>query len=270
MIVKLKNLLLLFIILPLLVSAQCKDCSEKDTNWKFATGVTVYSNNHYVSDVNILERQPLEFNLRYKLKERHVLRLSIPILWKVNKHGEPAVSSQAYPTREVTLEDYLQTLHDKDYTYADYYKTLQYSESLYGISAGYDYNLPLGKSISLFAGFNLSYSHLEVASKYYNISYYGLDNENKSKIGLISLMNMNIKTMAYTINPLLGVRYQFQKLLFEGNIGYAFTKADYAIKYDFSSIEGISGIIAKGSNSGKSGPNNFRNLVYNVSVFYTF
>ncbi len=256
--------------LSLRVNAQCKDCFPKENDWKFAAGVTLYSNNHYVSDVNILERQPLEFNFKYKLKDRHQFKLSIPILWKVNKHGEPSESSQAYPTKEVSLEDYLQTLHKKDYTYADFYKTLQYSESLFGMSAGYDYNFPIGKSISLFAGLNLNYSNLIVSSKYYNIDYYELDAENKSKIGIISLNNKNINTIGLGINPMLGVRYQFQKLLFEANIGYQYTNSYYKIIYNSNAIEGISGIISNVSNSYKSNPYDYNNLLYNISIYYTF
>jgi len=43
--------------------SQNKDSLENKNNWKFAAGVTLYSNNHYVWDENVMERQPLEFIL---------------------------------------------------------------------------------------------------------------------------------------------------------------------------------------------------------------
>lgn len=106
---KLKIFILLFFAVcsVSLLNAQCDDCFNKDDDWKLAGGVTLYSNNHYVEYINILERQPLEFNVRYKIKDHHVLRVSIPFLNKVNKHGEPDVSFPRYPVGEVSLEDYL-------------------------------------------------------------------------------------------------------------------------------------------------------------------
>ena len=267
---KVKILLVLFVMCKITLNAQCKDCFPKENDWKFAAGVTLYSNNHYVSDVNILERQPLEFNFKYKLKDRHLLRFSVPLLLKTNKHGEPQVTSPEYPTKEVTLEDYLQTLHNKDFTYAYYTKTLHYYETLMGISAGYEYNLPIGNSFSLLAGLNLSYYNLAVLSKFYSIDYYELDAENKSKIGLIGLWNKEINGFGYAVNPMLGVNYKFQKLLLEANIGYVFTKVDYNIKLDLSTIEGISGIKRNVSDEGKGTPQVFNNLLYKITLYYTF
>ena len=84
---------------------QSKASLENKSDWKFTAGVTLYSNNHYVWDENVMERQPLEFNFRYKVKNNHVLRLSIPISWKVKKAGEPEFPISRYPLWEVSLED---------------------------------------------------------------------------------------------------------------------------------------------------------------------
>ena len=67
-----KQILLLFITIASCCSvgqmnAQCKDCFQNENDWKFAAGVTIYSNNHYFWDENILERQPLDLILYIKL-----------------------------------------------------------------------------------------------------------------------------------------------------------------------------------------------------------
>jgi len=266
---KQKFIFFCFAMIPFFMAAQCKDCFQEDGDWKFAAGVTLYSNNTYVSDINILERQPLELNLRYKLGRRHVLRLSLPIPWKVNKSGEPAVGYPLFPIGEIPLDEYLKQLHNQDFTsYANYYKSLHFYESLSGISVGYDYDFPLSKSVSLFAGGDLAYYHLAIESKYYNIDYQGLDENDKSEIGIISLHNRHDKKKGYVIKPLLGARYQFQKLLMEASVGYAFIKADYFYPGKFSSID-KTGIISSGSTYDE-GHYNFKKIGYQFSLYYTF
>jgi hypothetical protein len=257
-----------FAMLPFYINAQCKDCFQEDGKWKFAAGVTLYSNNTYVSDINIMERQPLELNFRYKLGRQHVLRLSLPIPWNVNKSGEPAVSYPRFPTGEIPLDEYLKQLHKQDFTYAVYYKTLHFYESLSGISVGYDFDFPLNKSLSLFAGADAAYYRLAIESKYYSISYDGLDENDKSEIGIISLLNRHDKKKGYVIKPLLGARYQFQKLLMEASVGYAFIKADYFYPGKFSSID-KTGIISSGSTYDE-GHYNFKKIGYQFSLYYTF
>jgi hypothetical protein len=268
-IMKQKILFLSLLFLPLLVSAQCKDCFQED-DWKFAAGVTLYSNNTYVSDINILERQPLELNFRYKIGRRHALRVSLPIPWKVNKAGEPTSGYSTLPNGEITLNEYLKQLHDhKSIYYSSYCKSLYFYESLSGISAGYDYNFPLSKSLSLFAGADLAYYQLAIKSKYYNIYYLGLDASGKSEIGSISLNNRYFKHNGYVIKPLLGTRYQFQKLMFEANVGYSFIKADNFYTGDYSDIENTTGFITSGPFYGEY-HNNYKKFTYQFSLHYTF
>lgn len=267
-----KMILLLTILIPLFLHAQCLDCDKKENDWEFAAGVTVYSNNHYVTWQNSLERQPLEFNFRYKLGGNHILRASLPIVWKANKHGEPELVY--LPTGKVfvanSLEEYLEVLHDKDWNYASYTKPLHYYESLYGVSIGYDYDFPVWKSVSIFGGVNVAYYYSTVHSKFYEIDYYALDEEHKSKIGLISLKNKILSRSTFNVNPVLGVRYQFQKLLFEANIGYNFLRSVTGIKDNNSHLEGSSGIMSDHSRSRKLEPNTGKYPLYNFSIYYAF
>jgi hypothetical protein len=265
---KLKIFILLFFAVcsVSLLNAQCDDCFNKDDDWKLAGGVTLYSNNHFVEYVNILERQPLEFNVRYKIKDRHILRASIPFLNKVNKHGEPEVSD--YPLEEVSLENYLETLHNDDWYYASYCKTLSYNESLHGLSLGYDYNYYLGKSLSLFAGVDLACYYYTLRSKYYNITYGGLDTNGMSELGLITFSDIEKSKTGLSIRPLLGIRYKFQKLLFEANLGYAFIRTNFVYS-DKSSYIDINNITSERTFDSGARYHN-KNFQYQFSLYYTF
>jgi len=265
-----KKILLIFYIitLPLFVNAQREDSTKQNKDWKFAAGVTLYSNNHYVWNENVIERQPLEFNFRYKIKNHHVLRLALPISWKVNKAGEPEFPNQRYPTYEVTLEDYLEKLHEQDYIYANYYKILQFYESLYGVSLGYDYNYSFGKYLSLFGGIDFAYNHLQVDVKYYNIFYMGLDENGKSELGNISVNKLRHGRVGYSIKPLVGFRLNFQKLLFEANLGYMVVKSDFFYNLSGSAI-GKEGIIYD-INLPTKWTNYVKYFMYNFSLYYTF
>lgn len=268
-----KQILLLFITIASCCSvgqmnAQCKDCFQNENDWKFAAGVTIYSNNHYFWDENILERQPLEFNFIYKIKSSHVLRLSLPILYKVNKSGTPSPSQ--YPNGEVSLEDYIDKLRDPDYTWASYHKVLNYTESLYGASIGYDYDLVISDALSVFAGLNFAYNYMSTDSKYYTIDYHELDNEYKSSLGIIALREKQLYRNGLSLTPLIGFRYHFQKLLFEANIGSVFGTHKAGSRGNYSSIYKSGIIDNKYYHFPKVGIYKYNYLLYNMSIFYKF
>lgn len=271
---KKKNLLfLLLLLMPLSGQAQSTDdLNENKNDWKFAAGVTVYSNNHYISFQNVLERQPLEFNFRYIFRERHVLRVSLPIIYKSNKHGEPEIhiTPDGNVFRPNSLEAYLQSLRDKEWDYAHYTKPLHYYESLYGVSIGYDYDYFLGNNISAFGGINTAYYRSSVDSKYYSVSYASLDEESKSEFSYITLNNNNLTYSAFTVTPLLGLRYNFQKLLFEANLGYSFLRLNSAFNMNLRSIDPFMEKVTEKGQSGKMKPINGNYLLYNFSIYYTF
>jgi len=253
---------------PLLVNAQCEDSIKQNKDWKFAAGVTLYSNNHYVWNENLIERQPLEFNFRYKIKQHHVLRLSVPISWKVNKAGEPEFPTPRYPMGEVTLEDYLETLHDQDRVYAIYYKMLQFYETVYGASLGYDYNYSLDKYLSLFAGIDFAYNKWQVDAKYYTIDYNGLNENGESALRGIAATNLRHGRIGYSMKPLMGLRLNFQKLLLEASLGYMAIKSDF-FYHLYGSTIGNGGIIYDTNLYGKD---SFvvKYFMYNFSLYYTF
>ena len=91
---------IIFLMLPFLLFAQEStkaDSTKADRqNWKFAVGVTLFGNTQYSS---YQTRQPLTLNFRYALKDRHMLRMNIPIARNEKTFGDsngsifPAYSS---------------------------------------------------------------------------------------------------------------------------------------------------------------------------------
>ena len=200
------------------------------------------------------------------------MRLSIPISWKVKKAGEPEFPSPRYPMGEVTLEDYLKTLQNSDFIWANYYKVLQYDESLYGVSLGYDYNYSLGKYLSLFAGADFAYNHLQINAKYYNINYGALDENGMSELGTTSFEKYRKRFIGYSIKPLVGLRLNFQKLMFEASLGYMIVKSNFFYNSNVSSIQ----IVDKETIRSDYPPDfteissDVKYFMYNFSLYYSF
>jgi hypothetical protein len=263
---KQRILLLSFFIFPLLVSAQCKDCSEKDTDWKFAAGVTLYSNNMYVSQYKLLERQPFEVNFRYKLGKNHIIRFSTPLAWKVKETKSPLTNMPNYELDESlynkALAYYIAMKNDE--VYSDFVKVERNDYNLFGGSIGYDYNMSLGYGISVAAGIDLSYYNYKSTEKFYGIGYSVPDKNDVTKIEFIDYTERTNECKAFAAKPQVCLRYQFQRLLLEGSIGYTFT-----ISNMFAEIKSQS----PGSNEdfyGSAKRNyDFNRMVYQLSLFYT-
>jgi hypothetical protein len=212
--------LLLFIILfsTYLLNAQCLDCFNKNDDWKFAAGVTLYSNKYLYS---FELKQPLEFNLRYKLNEHHTLRLSAPIALKVNWEK---LDYQEYPFgHDVSVEEYLKWIKGENpesigQVGSGFYNMRYNYYNLWGISLGYDYSYNFTSFLSTFASADFSYYNLTSYTNYYYVLFNKIEPNNYT-LGVVTQDKyLNIHN-EFSIKSLLGIRYRFQKLLFEASAG---------------------------------------------------
>jgi len=266
-----KKILLIFYIitLPLLVRAQREDSTKQNKDWKFAAGVTIYTNNNYIMKEKILERQPIEVNFRYKFKQHHVLRLQFPFSFKVNMHGIPSIE-RPYLNQVMSGKE-----ENKAYEIwkgmkadnFDFTKTNQYYYSLFGASLGYDYDLKLKYGISVLGGFEFSFTHWKCYFDYIGGTFSELDEDNQSQ-----LINLDYTTQKYQINclsikPLLGCRYLFQKkLLIECSIGYGFAF--------FNKVNGTMTDLSYASNEIGAFPfwqrRDYKQVITQLSINYSF
>lgn len=250
--------------LPFFIAAQCKDCFQED-NWKLAAGVTLYSNNTYVSDINVMERKPLEFNFRYKLTPNHILRLSTPIVWKAKLTRDPSYTDPNY-TLDESLDNkalaYLDGMKH-DATYSEYFKKKESYYNLFGGSIGYDYNLNLGYGVSLTAGIDFSYYCYKSIQKFYGIDYTVLNGSNMAALYNLNYVERTNEWNALVAKPVIGLRYQFQKLLLEGNVGYAFTHTNGHADLKIQDIS------MDDDHSTSNREYNFNKIVFQLSLFYT-
>lgn len=259
-------LFLILILFAVQTKSQCRDCSEKDADWKFAAGVTLYSNNMYVSRYKLLERKPLEFNFRYKLAQNHILRLSTPIALKVKTTRDHYYREPTYALDESlnnkALAYYIAMKHDV--AYSEYVKSEENHYNLFGGSFGYDYNINFGYGISLAAGVDFSYYYYKSSEKFYIIGYSVPDNNDITNIEYIDYTKRTNEWNAFATKPQICLRYQYQKLLLEGSLGYAFT-----ISNAFGDME--SQLAGSNENFYGSYKQNFdfNRLVFQLSLFYT-
>lgn len=257
---------LILILIAIQTKAHCIDCSKKDTVWKFAAGVTLYSNNLYVYNENLLERQPFEFNFRYKLAPNHILRLSTPIAWKVKLTRDPSSTIPNYEFDESldnkALAYYIAMKHDE--VYSHFYKSKESYYNLLGGCVGYDYNMNFGSGISVAAGLDLSYCYYKSTEKFYGIGYSIPDENNVTNVEFVDYTERTNEWKAFVAKPQICLRYQFQKLLLEGGIGYAFTISNL-----FAEMKSQS----DGSNENYYGTSNrnydFKKMIFQLSLFYT-
>ncbi|MDO5666123.1 MAG: hypothetical protein Q4G63_12840 [Bacteroidia bacterium] len=87
-----RKITLFFLLFPLLLLAQGNTQSDSinlnKQNWKFAAGVMLFGNMEYSYKQN---KQPLVFNIRYAINNRHVIRVNIPITYNHKVFGEPGI-----------------------------------------------------------------------------------------------------------------------------------------------------------------------------------
>jgi hypothetical protein len=248
-------------LLPLPANAQSADSLEKSNDWKLGVGVTLLSNMTYSRQFQV--RQPLEFDFRYKLGNRHTLRAAFPIAWKTKMNG--MIEHWAEPIGEISLEDYLQRLHD-DAGYNFFYKIMECYYNIYGISLGYDYGYSFGNALSLFLGMDLAYYYQYTFSKYYTVWYDQLNDDNHTRLLSIALTKDQRNMDVYSIKPFAGLRYKFQRLLLEANMGY------YLSKYTVVVSSNADYILTQGGGGSFRGvtPFKFKKFIYSLSLYYTF
>lgn len=259
------KILFIAFLLPFAASAQCKDCFKMEDSWKVAAGVTLYSNNDYTGKYIELPHRPLEFNLRYKINN-HVIRISSLAALKVNLPG-----SIFYPRNfdgKESLEDYYKMLVSE--SGRGYFQMIENYYSLYGGTLGYDYNFNFTPKLSAFIGVDLAYYYTVNKMKYYDI-YYFLSADNTSKIITMEYVKVNNHFNECAVKPVAGIRYQFQKLLFEVSLDYSFNAIGYTAINEtnqFYPDNGSSNQYSEKSTQPFIGTHS--QLDYLFSLFYTF
>ena len=231
--------------LPLLLNAQNEDIKKSNDDWWFVAGITVYTNNNYIFEERILERQPIELNVRYKLKQHHALRFQFPFSWKVNMHGIstyelPFLNAVMNGNEENKAHGIWEGMKADNFNFV---RTNQLYYSLFGASIGYDYDFKLKYNFSFFGGFDFSFNHLNFYTDYIGIDFFKLGEDNQSQLEYLEYTTNKYQMNCLSIKPLFGFRYFFQKkLLLECSIGYGFAfynKSDGTSTVQFSGSDNI-------------------------------
>lgn len=247
------------------INAQCKDCFQKENDWRFAAGVTLYSNMTYPLE-NTNYFHPLEFDFKYKLSARNILRASIPIIWKRNIMG----STQAphLPDKTTTLEQYVADLHSIDNSgYYDPVNVIENYASVLGISLGYEYNFAIFDKLNFLGGVDLGYTYQYLHSRSFSLGYYHLDENNQTTLYQIDEDTIDRYDNILNIKPFVGLSYQFQKLLVEANIGYYYSAYFVHIKHQDRIYNSIN--ITNASPYIANWTRNLDKITYKISLFYT-
>jgi len=85
---------------------------------------------------------------------------------------------------------------------------------------------------------------------------------------MVDFNELQLNCENFAAKPLIGIRYQFQKLLFEGSVGYYYLKHSSTV--DIKSLGWIDpGNISSSSFHGFQ-QSDFNKFTYNISLFYTF
>lgn len=265
---KILILLLLSTSLSLLkLNAQCADCNDDDS-WRFAAGVTLHSNNKYVSEYNsMLERQPLELNFRYKLNDKHILRLNLPFSWKVNVSDAPdGTVPQFIANTGNKANDYYEGMKHDYWYYADFSRVESQYYNLFGTVAGYSFNQHLLKGLSAYIGVDFSCVLYHYYAKYFSIGYTELNDNNMSELRSLSYVERVNKYNTYSAKPLLGANYQYKNLMLDVSAGYSLSTYKVKGNLDTQSPESSEMYIGPFERNFK----NFQQFIYQISLFYTF
>jgi hypothetical protein len=262
---KFKNLLLSLILLPTIAIAQCKDCLPKENDWKFAAGVTLYSNMTYPLEISNYFH-PFEFDFRYKLSDKSIIRANVPIIWKGNILGSP--ETPHFPNETTTLEQYVADLHTEGNSgYYDPVNVIENYASVLGVSLGYEYNFPILNKLNLLGGIDIGYTYQYMHSRYFSLGYYTLDANNQTTLYQIDYSTIDSYDNILNIKPFIGISYQFQKLLVEANIGYYYSTYFAHRKYQDRIYNSIN--IANASPYIANWTRNYDKIIYKISLFYT-
>jgi hypothetical protein len=261
---KLTISLLLF--LPIWLSAQCLDCFDRDNDWRFAAGVTLYSNMTYPLEFSDYFH-PFEFDFKYRLSDHNILRASIPIIWKRNIFGSTQVPH--LPDQTTTLEQYVADLHSIDNSgYYDPVNVIENYATVLGLALGYEYNFPLMNKINISGGVDIGYTYQYIHAKYFALGYYHLDANNQSTLYQISYNINDIYDNILNIKPFVGINYQFEKLMIEANIGYYYCTYFVNQKYQEKDSDAYN-VIRNATPLIKNWTFSLDKINYKISLFYT-
>ena len=264
MYMKKATLFFLFISLPFFVTVRADDSLSKDSDWRFAAGVTLYSNNEYTGFIE-LEHRPLEVNLRYRVGTRHTFRMGLPLSLNVN------MEAPNYPKSyndEMSLEDYYKWM--SAYSTAQHFTMYENNYSLAGISLGYDYSFSLTNQFSAFAGVDLAYYYLGAHVEYFQASYSQSSEEKTSELDLLEYVKFTNKVNSIAVKPFVGLRYHYQKLILEASLDYLFNAYKYSTTRDINRFLPIFNTPYHELYQAIQPKNAFEQLVYQFSVYYTF
>lgn len=262
---KKKLTIILFALLPIWLTGQCKDCFDRDYDWRFAAGVTLYSNMTYPLEFSDYFH-PLEFDFKYKLSDHNILRASIPIIWKRNIFGSTQVPH--LPDKTTTLEQYVADLHSIDNSgYYDPVNVIENYATVLGLALGYEYNFPLMTKLNFLGGLDIGYTYQYIHAKYFSLGYYHLDANNQTTLYQIDDNTIDSYDNIFNIKPFIGVSYQFQKLLVEANVGYYYSTYFVNTKYQNRIYNSIN--ITNASPYIANWTRNFEKINYKISLFYT-
>lgn len=261
-----KKIAFLLWLLPLFLYAQKgiqSDTVKQD--WTFTAGLTLIGNTKYS---NYQTKPPLTLNFRYRLKDRHTIRMNIPIARNVKRLGD--VHGEVFPTYP-SPEALASAILNREVNTSSYNLMRENKYDLFGVSLGYDYNYPLMSNLSFFIGGELSVSYLKTDVKYYEVSYL-IASQPNTQTGLSSVFfNSNkARTDNFLFKPIIGLRHQFQRLIIEGMIGYDFLNVNF---YKFDEVNSYDVDTQRTrliTFENKSPTDHFNNFCYSLNLQYAF
>jgi len=131
------------------------------------------------------------------------------------------------------LEQYVENMYNEDLypIYNSFYRVLDNYYSLYGVSIGYDYNIPLSTNFSAFIGCDLGYYNQKITSNYYRLNNGSIDENQQFKYFYLQKTERVDNHNIISAKPLLGLRFIFQKLTFEADLAYHIAYDYLELKY---------------------------------------
>lgn len=208
---KVLTLLCFFLIIG---KASAQD-APKEKSWTAAAGITAYSQNSFVKG-----EHPWEINLRYKMKEHHVLRASVAFMNKKNEAMPSGKFSVDYVAEKLPISSgFSEMFGDK-------------SKKMHGFSIGYDYDYRIWNKLSILAGMDGGFGIWKETEEYYHIGIAGFYRPNARAFNYGRFYDQ-YKTTLYNIKPLLGIRYRYGCLLGEFSLGPNIQFSNQTVKNDY-------------------------------------
>lgn len=256
----------LFFITGSTTTAQIKNVADttinKKQDRKFAAGVTLIGNAEY----SLFQRKsPLTVNLRYAFQNKHTLRMKMPIARNEKIFGDS--NGQFFPVYN-TPQELATGILEGDVNTSSYDLIRDNKYDLTGIFLGYDYSYPLVDKLSVYAGFEIGFYRMKTFTKYEEVSY-SISME-KTYLSSVTFGTTKIRTDNISIKPLIGLRYQFQRLLIEGAIEYDFVRQKFRRFDEFITYYCTADITETKTLNNIFPPRNMNQFNYSVNLLYIF